>query len=44
MTKKERVKLMLADVDAYTEKVPAGHWLDVLDGIARTGGPDIDLE
>ena len=36
LTKEERVKLLLADSDAYIEKVPEGHWLDVADGIART--------
>jgi hypothetical protein len=37
MTKAERVKLLLADSDAYIAAVPAGHWLDVADGVAKVG-------
>lgn len=35
MTREERVRLMIADSEAYIEKVPEGHWLDILDGIAK---------
>lgn len=39
MTREERVKLLLKDEEAYIAKVPDGHWLDILDGIARSGPP-----
>lgn len=35
MTRQERVDLMLEDSDAYIDLVPEGHWLLVLDGMAK---------
>lgn len=37
MTREERAHLMLYDYQSYAEKVPEGHWLQILDGIARSG-------
>lgn len=37
MSRAERVKLLLEDSDAYINMVPQGHWLDILDGIAKLG-------
>jgi hypothetical protein len=35
MTREERVAYMLQDSDAYIESVPEGHWLLILDGLAK---------
>lgn len=35
MTRQERVDLMLEDSDAYIDLVPEGHWLLILDGMAK---------
>ncbi len=35
MTRQERVELMLEDSDTYMDMVPEGHWLQVLDGMAK---------
>ena len=37
MTKKERASLIVSDSQAYMDIVPTGHWLLILDGIAKIG-------
>ena len=42
MTREERVELLLEDSDAYIDQVPEGHWLQLLDGIAKLGPVEPD--
>ena len=46
MTREQRAKLMVEDLDAYMELVPdnQGYWLQLLEGIAKTNGINGDLE
>jgi hypothetical protein len=38
MTRIERAKLMIEDYEAYAELVPKGHWLQLLEAIAKSEG------
>ena len=42
MTREERAKLMLTDIDAYMKLVPDEYWLQLLDGVAKAGPYDPD--